>query len=309
MRTIGVAFGGGGARGLAHIGVLRALRRHDLEPDMVAGTSVGSITAAMCAGDMEQQLVEEVSREFDWLKHVINIGDTAKGAFQGKRGGLVSNATLGTKINEFLEGRTFRDLSVDLAVVATDIERARRVIFTSPEVAERLDRTPLERYLPPPTDDKPGCDTLVVGDFDDVGMAVRASCAVPGVFRPVEIRDMRLLDGGVVDQVPVDVITAMGAHVKVGISLGMAYMPDKVTSFTAAIAAMVGIMGIRQIRGGLDMADVAVRIQGIEKRSPVNPRQFDLVDLGEQAIEDRLEDLLRAAGRRPSRTTTRVRRC
>jgi len=142
-----------------------------------------------------------------------------------------------------------------------------------------------------------------VSDFDDVGMAVRASCAVPGVFRPVEIRDMRLLDGGVVDQVPVDVVAAMGADVKVGISLGMVYMPDKVTSFTAAIAATIGIMGIRQIRAGLDMADVAVRIEGIEKRSAVNPHQFDLVDLGERAMDGRLEDLFRVAGRRRGRTT------
>ena len=109
-----------------------------------------------------------------------------------------------------INGRSFDELDIDLAVIATDIENLRRVIFTSHRVAEKIDKKELLRFLPEPTDLKPGCSTMIISDYNDVGMAVRASCAIPGFFLPVEIRGMRLLDGGIVDQVPVDVIKAMG---------------------------------------------------------------------------------------------------
>ena len=290
MKHVGVAFGGGAARGIAHFGALRALRRRPrFLPSIVAGTSAGSIAAALYAGGLAQNRLEELVREFDWFHHVISFSDTIRHVTGQRRGGLVSNANLGTTINELLEKRSFDDLDSDLAVVATDLENRRRIVFTSRRAASRIDFEELTRFLPEPTEGKPGCTTEVISDYDDIGMAVRASCAVPGVFMPVTIRGMHLLDGGLVDQVPVDVARAMGADFTIGISLALAFLPQKLGSTTSVLSGMVGILGIQQLRKNLDRADIGFQIRGIDKRSLIDHRQLDLLEIGERNMNEWLD--------------------
>jgi NTE family protein len=292
MSKIGVAFGGGGARGLAHVGVLRALhRRKEYLPKIVAGTSAGSIVAALYAGGLTQEEIENAARNFDWFHNVINFSDTVKNALEMKRGGLVSNEKLGRTIKDLIQGKSFKDLEIDLAVTATDIENRRRVIFTSPGVAERMNTSVLSRFLPERTESKPGCSTVVVSDYDDVGTAVRASCAVPGVFLPVEIGDMRLLDGGLIDQVPVDIIKAMGADFTIGISLSMTQMTHGISNMASVFSGMISLLGIYQLRKSLDLADIGFQVSGIDKRSTIDPKQFDLIDIGEKDMERWLDVL------------------
>jgi NTE family protein len=299
-KRIGIAFGGGGARGLAHIGVIRAIRtRAAALPTIVAGTSAGSIAAVLYAAGLPQAELEQIAGGFDWFRHVIKFSDTVRGVIgQGQRGGLVSNAALGETVNALIGGRGFDELPVDVAVVATDLERRRRVIFTSASVASRLDRRELERFLAPPAEGMPGCDTVVISDVTDVGLAVRASCAVPGIFLPVEVRGMHLVDGGLVDQVPVDVVRAMGALFTVGVSLAMGYSPERITRPAAAISGMVGLMGLQLVRRSLDLADVGFQISGIETRSLVDTHQLDLIERGERDAEEHLGGKLWRARRR-----------
>ena len=292
MKKIGVAFGGGGARGLAHVGVLRALnKRREYLPSIVAGTSAGSIVAALYAAGLSQEAIEKTATSFDWFHDVINIADTVKHAFELKGGGLVSNEKLGRMINKLLEGKSFKDLQIDLAVTATDIEHQRRVIFTSPRVARKMKTRILSRFLPEETDWKPGCSTLIVSDFDDVGTAVRASCAVPGVFLPVEIGKMRLLDGGPIDQVPVDVVKAMGADFTIGVSLSLTQLSGGLSNVASVLSGMVSVMGIHQLRASLDLADIGFQITGIEKRSVIDPKQLDLLDIGERDMHHWFREL------------------
>ena len=290
-RKVGVAFGGGGARGLAHLGALRTLRKRERYfPQIVAGTSAGSIAATLCASGISQREIEETAMEFNWFRTVVSLSDTLRHYLGKKKGGLVSNAKLGESINRLISGRSFDDLEMDLAVVATEIERKTRVIFTSKRVAERIDWNYLREFLLPPEGNKPGCETEVISDFKDVGKAVMASCAVPGVFMPVEIYGMKLLDGGVVDQVPVDVTKAMGADFTIGISLALAFLPPRITNAPQALSGMVGLLGVQQLRKSMDMADIGFQVKGIEHRSPVNPRQHDLIDLGEEQMNYWLDD-------------------
>ena len=293
-RRIGVAFGGGGARGLAHIGVIRALRNHPaVLPTIVAGTSAGSIAAVLYAAGLSQAELEQIAGGFEWFRHVTKFSDTVRGVIgHGQRGGFVSNAALGETVNALVGGRRFDDLPIDTAVVATDLEHRRRVILPSARVAARLKRRELERYLAPPEDGLPGCETIVISDVPDVGLAVRASCAVPGIFLPVEIAGMHLVDGGVVDQVPVDVVRAMGAVFTVGVSLAMGYSPERITRPAAALSGMVGLMGLQLVRRSLDLADVGFQISGIESRSLVDTHQLDLIERGERDAEEHLRGRL-----------------
>jgi NTE family protein len=292
VKSVGVAFGGGGARGLAHLGVLRALRNYPRYlPTIVAGTSAGSIVAALYGCGLSQGQIERAAKEFDWFRHVIRFSDTVKKVLLGKRGGLVSNAGLGDTVNSMIAHKGFDELDIDLAIVAADIENRQRVIFTSRRVARRIDYDELDRFLPAPEESKPGCYTKVISDYPDIGMAVRASCAVPGIFIPVEIAGMRLLDGGVVDQVPVDVVRAMGAGTVIGVSLSMAYMPRRVHSPAGAVAGMIATLGTPQHRRALELADLGFQLSGIDRRSVLDPRQYDLIDQGEREMSSRLEKL------------------
>ncbi|MBN1835450.1 MAG: patatin-like phospholipase family protein [Spirochaetales bacterium] len=298
MEKVGVALGGGGARGLAHLGVLRALRRDPRYlPTIIAGTSAGAIVASLYSCGLPQGEIEEAAQRFNWFRHVIRFSDTVREVMHGERGGLVSNAALGDTINALVDYRGFDDLQTDLAIVAADIEHQRRVIFASRQAAQRMDREELHSFLPPPEGSKPGCETLVISDFPDIGMAVRASCAVPGIFLPVEIEGMRLVDGGVVDQVPVDVVRAMGAELTIGVSLSLAFMPKKVNSAVASMAGMIATLAIHQHRKSLELADIGFQLSGIDKRSLVDPRQLDLIDQGEREMSYWLERLERRRGR------------
>ncbi len=288
--SVGVAFGGGGARGLAHIGVLRELGKYpDLRPGFVSGTSAGSITAALYAAGTPVEKMLEVSEHLDWFSSVVSIRDLWRVTSRGK-GGLIDNTKLGNFINKLIGGKTFRDLDIDLAVTATDMEEKARVIFTSPKTAKKIDRRVMERFLAPPRGMMPGLKTRIVTDMDDIGLAVRASCAIPGVFSQVQVQDMKLLDGGIVDQVPTSVLRASGTGLVIGVSLGLAFMPLKVENFVAAMGSAYGLLAIQMLRKSLELADIGFQIPGIESRSPVKSGQVDLIPLGEKAIRAALKE-------------------
>ena len=177
-------------------------------------------------------------------------------------------------------------------IVLEEEENAPRtgIIFYVPDDNQTF-RSELEAFLPTPAAERPGCEITVISDYSDVGRAVRASCAIPGLFQPVEIRGMRLLDGGVLDQVPVDIVRAMGADVTVGVSLGLSYHKAKLAHPSDALADMVSLLGVQQLRKSLDMADVGFQLEGIEERSVLKTHQTDLISRGEKAMHSHMNEL------------------
>lgn len=297
--AIGLALGGGGARGMSHYGVLRVLRKHpELAPGIVAGTSAGAVAGSLYAAGIDQETMEEIAVEFDWFRDVVEIGDTVRNLFERGHPGLMSNKRLAERINTQLDGRGFDDLPVDLAVVASDIANNRRVIFTSKRVAERIDWDILHGFLPERSRWTPGFETLVISDFPDVGRAVQASATVPAFFAPVEIRDMKLIDGGAMDVLPVDVVKAMGSGVSIGVSLGLAALPERVKTTYRVISWQLGTLGIHQLWRSLAEADIGFEITGIASRSPVKSGQIDLMEQGAADMARHIPTLRRTLRRR-----------
>ncbi len=289
-KSIGIALGGGGARGLAHVGVMKALEKEaDLRPTVFAGSSAGSIVGALFAAGLSQSVVEQRTGRLQWFRDVIRLSDTVRHIFEGLHGGVVSNDKLGDTLNELLDHRSFDQLPYDLAVLASDLESRTRVIFVAKRVAERIKQGPLKEFLPPPDYNKPGVETVIVSDVDDVGLAVRASCAVPGVFMPVKIAGMNLVDGGIFDQVPVDVLRAMGPDVCIGVSLGIGFQSGQYANAIQVLGATISYLGVHQIRKSLDMADLGFQISGIDCRSPVREGQRDLIAIGEKDMKEHLQ--------------------
>lgn len=257
---------------------------------MLAGTSAGAVIAVLYAAGIPVREIREFSSELNWFSHVVKFSDILH-VDDGALAGVLPNTRLGEIVEELIGVRTFDELPRDVAVTATDIQKRRRVLFTSPSVAKRINRRELERFLPPPRGELPGVETLVVTDVS-IGAAIRASCAVPGFFRPVPVGDMCLVDGGLVDQTPVDVVRAMGARFSIGVSLALSFMPEKLASPTRALSGTVGMLGIAQLQRSLALADMGFQVTGIETRSPVRAHQLDLIDIARADMERKLERTL-----------------
>jgi NTE family protein len=175
---IGLALGGGFARGFAHLGVLQVLEQNQIPISHIAGTSVGSILGAAYASGAPLDRIIETCR-------ALRFRDIAR--WRVSRLGLASNHRLASLIERVFESRDFEDLRIPLAVVATDLTSGEPVVFTH-------------------------------GNLVD---AIRASCAFPGLFEPVEIGTRCLADGGLVAPVPTHAARELGAAVVIGVSVGM----------------------------------------------------------------------------------------
>ena len=179
---IGVALGGGSARGYAHIGALACLERHGLAPHVIVGTSFGAVVGAMyAAGGPIEELVARASatRRRDVFPHVADFGLHHAALFRGRR--------LEEYFDRLVEGRTFEDLERELVVVTTDVDSGERVLLREGPLAP----------------------------------ALRASASLPGVFAPVQVDGRRLIDGGIGSPVPLDTLLDIGVDVAVGIGAGM----------------------------------------------------------------------------------------
>lgn len=170
-RTV-LVLGGGGMRGIAHIGVLRALRTLGIQYDAIVGTSIGSLIGAMAAGGYDLEKIESIIRDVQKQDYF--------------RLNFVKLLLKGTRAPSMYQGRTFR-------------ESLQRIL---PEVGLAEMKVPF--YCNSVQLESGGSVFWGAPGFDEVSLvdAVYASCALPGVFEPYEWRENNYMDGGIVDSVP-----------------------------------------------------------------------------------------------------------
>lgn len=126
---IGLALGGGGARGLVHIGILKVLEKHGIKPHYIAGTSIGSVVAAAYATGRSAASIEEEFRKTDWGK-IVDFTVPKYGLLQGK--------VVEEKIRGLVRNKSFRDLEIPLRIVAYDLTARERVVFAQGDVARAV---------------------------------------------------------------------------------------------------------------------------------------------------------------------------
>ncbi len=173
---IGVALGGGFARGIAHIGVLRVLEENEIPVDLLAGTSVGALVGAAYAAGTS---LDELERQ-GMLTHFRDFG-----RWTISRMGMATNERLEAFLRKFTAIRTFEELKIPFGIVATDLVTGQTVCFTKGEL----------------------------------GPPLRASCAYPGLFIPVEHEGRILVDGFLTEHVPTESLRHMGADVVIAVHL------------------------------------------------------------------------------------------
>ncbi|MGH9774692.1 MAG: patatin-like phospholipase family protein [Candidatus Acidiferrales bacterium] len=181
---IGLALGGGFARGIAHIGVLRVLEQNGIPIDFIAGTSVGSLIAAAYASGTSLEKMEQegiITRFRDFGRWTLS------------KYGMASNARLEDFLHRFTAARTFEELRIPLCIVATDLVSGDSVYFTAGEISP----------------------------------ALRASCAYPGLFLPIEHDGRFLVDGFLTEAVPSAAVRHMGAHFVIAVHLEPGLLREK----------------------------------------------------------------------------------
>lgn len=209
---IGLALGSGGARGLAHLGVLKVLKEENIPCDYVAGSSMGSIVAVLLANGLDIEMCIHLAlslKRSSWLDFTVP-----------KKGFIV-----GSKVQELIRLLTHRkrleELSIPTAVVATDLLTGERVVFRE-------------------------------GPAD---LAVRASISIPGIFEPVKWGNRLLVDGGVVDRVPISVVRNMGADFVIAVDVLPRIHKAKIKNIFDVIAQTLVIMESEIAHGQIMTAD------------------------------------------------------
>ncbi len=173
-KLVGLALGSGAAHGFAHVGVIKVLEEARIQVDIVAGSSMGALVGTLWASGYSSAELEKIALSLDKKSSFMNILgiDDFSVAHQGFFKGRAVSRFLRTLLGQ----KTFRDLDIPMKVVATNLFTAEEVIFEEGDLVE----------------------------------AVRASISIPGIFRPHAINGKVLIDGGVIDPVPVKVLAKMG---------------------------------------------------------------------------------------------------
>lgn len=206
-KKIGLALSGGGAHGIAHVGVLQVLEREGIFPDYVAGTSAGAIIGAAYAAGIQSNDMEMIVKEAGWPNLLRIAWRNSLSLFDTEPMQEFIAARIGNK--------TFDELPRKFCAVACDIVHGKRVVLNQGSVAQ----------------------------------AVRASAAYPGLFQPVEINGQLLIDGGVVDNLPADVVREMGADYVIGVNL---MTPSLLKEYPAnSIDLLVAVINLMQTRAAI----------------------------------------------------------
>lgn len=264
-KKIGLALGGGGARGLAHLGVLKVLRREGIEVDYIAGVSMGSIIGALLALGLDLDKIEKEILVYSSKRKLIKMADID---FFSKQSILK-----GVKPYKFIEkfissDAVFSDTKIPLTIVATDLNTGDEAILKRGNILE----------------------------------AVKASSCVPGIFPPVKIGDDYFIDGGVVNPTPVDVAKEMGADFVIAVDLVVNIKTnlEKPTFFSALMRSYDIIRAqavkFKMSQVGDKMILIKPDIGGIK-----DSFKFDNMDrfikAGEEATELMLPEILKKIGK------------
>jgi NTE family protein len=286
---IGLVLSGGGALGLAHVGVLRVLEQMRIPIDYIAGTSMGSIVGAAYASGMTPDEMERRLREIEWervfrdapprseqsvLRKQLDAAGLWGLEFGVSRGlpflpkGAIAGQQLLATLRSFVQeppGGSFDRLPIPFRAVATDIETGEMVVLAK----------------------------------GDLARAMRASMSVPGIISPEEIDGRILLDGGLVRNVPVDVVRAMGAEIVIVVNLGSPLLKrDELGSVLGVSVQMIHILTMQNVRRSL--TEITPRDVLLEPDlagfSAVSFNQAqEIVPRGEAAARNRMAALSRLA--------------
>lgn len=251
-KKIGLALSGGGGRGFAHVGVLKALVENNIPIDIVAGTSAGSIVGSSFAAGMSIDEINAMCGRVSWFNMV-------RPSFSLR--GVLSSAPMGRFLRRELPVHRFEDLKTRFAAVVHDLESGKDVVYE---------------------------------EKGNLIFAVRASCAVPGIFEPLYDENAKtVVDGGVTCQMPVEIVRAMGADIVIAVDLlacGSTFRSRPRTLFGIVIRSAMSLLRTVSSYQGTK-ADIVIEPQIAHIRPDRMNSRYECIKLGEQAALSKLDEI------------------
>ncbi len=278
---VGLVLSGGGAKGLAHIGVLKVLEEVGMPIDYVGGTSMGSIVAGLyaigySADDIEQLVLSEdwmylltdqigrenltVPEKLDYDKYLLSL------AFDGWKLQIPSGLGAGQNVSLLLSRMAepvadiddFSELPRPFLCVAMDIVTGKEVVLQ-------------KGYLPD---------------------AIRASMAIPSVFTPVEYGDYYLVDGGLVNNFPVDHVKDMGADIIIGVNLGLKeYTKEDLENLAAVLEQSLFLQAKERNLQNRELCDILISPDVQSSNAASFSSMLDLISTGEEVAREKYDVL------------------
>ena len=286
---IGLVLGGGGARGAAHIGVLKELERRQIPVHAIAGTSMGAIVGGLYATGISADELEELVASMDWAAALSDAPDREYLSFRRKQDDreFPINFELGVRGTDFvLPQGLIQGQKLDLLL--------RELTLHASQVSD-FDRLPIP-FRAIASDIVAG--EAVVMDSGDLAQSIRASMSVPGVFAPVRIDDKLLVDGGLIGNLPVDVMRGMGVDVIIAVDVEFPlYSAEQLDSVLAISEQMLTILIRRETLRQIDTLserDVLIRPDLGTFASTNFAEIVQAIEPGREAaagLSQRLEDL------------------
>ena len=247
---IGVALGGGAAKGVAHIGVLKALEDAQVYINYIAGTSVGAMIAALYAFNVNIETIGDLARRLTMSKVT---------SFKLNKTGFFSTESLKDLMLEYVGDVNIEDAAIPLSIVATDINSGEEIILTTGSVAD----------------------------------AVCASAAIPGIYIPVEINGRTLVDGGLVQNVPIEALQAAGAGVTIASHLNSVSHYSDITHVLDVMRNAFEIAVSQHTQDQLKEADLLISMDLSDFSLRDNTERYDeLFAIGHRAATIQLAKLV-----------------
>jgi len=269
-KKVGLALGGGAARGLAHIGVLTVLEKENVPVDCIAGTSIGAIIGSLFASGMKAVKIKERVLELARrrLTRFVDLAPPWNGLIRGNKVMDLLTSFYGGDVR-------FEDLKIPFACIATDIDSGEEVVLDRGSVAE----------------------------------AVRASLSIPGIFTAARSGGRFLVDGGLTNQVPVDLTREMGAEKVIAVNV----IPDVTTYHTRrkeaeeptrepnvvhVLMQSIHIATYSMVRSSLEKADAVIEPDVADIGAGDFQRAKECISQGEMAARKALPQIERLLGTR-----------
>lgn len=245
---IGLALGSGGARGFAHLGVIKVLKEEGIPIDFISGSSMGAMIACFFGAGLDMDRLYKISSAFK-RKYYLDFTVPKMGFIAGKR--------VKDLIRIFTHGKNIEDLDIPIGVVATDLMSGEKVVFTKGPIAE----------------------------------AVRASISIPGIFVPEKINGRLLVDGGVVDRIPVSVVKEMGAEFIIAVDVSRVKTNTEVSSIFDVIMQSIDIMQMELVDHRMIASDVMIRPQVEKYSSKAFTNIEDIISIGEEEAKKHVNNI------------------
>ena len=282
-KRIGLALGGGGARGLAHIGVLRVLEKEEIPIHLIAGTSIGALVGGAYASGINP---DELQKKVEEYLSSTEFRSSAMKAFEAAH--AKGEVGLAQRIQTYLRNHFYLIQAMFKPGILSNEDFQSTIDYFIPDIQVEETRIPFRAMA---TDLVSG--EQITFSKGSLRQAVMASCAVPGAIAPLKEGERLLSDGGIICSVPSSAARQEGADIVIAVVVDRGIGSEELRSVVDVYLRVSEIMGERLKQYDLADADVVIRPEVGDLHWSSFSQAMNLIDEGEKAAREKLDDIRR----------------